>query len=195
MSKDKNNSSFEEETRSTSRKLTSITAIIIYFIAGLLLLIWPGLMVEITKWGLIIVLAVYGIIKIISYFRMTPEDGANTIAFAGALLAFSLAIYILIDAASFAEIFPRVWGLIILLGGFMKIQDSIDTLRLHAKGWWIMLIGAVISLVLGIIAVIRPEFILNSIALFLGISLIVEAIIDLIILIIMRKSLKEIENA
>ena len=191
MSKEKQTTSIENDVRTNTRKLTSITAIIIYFIAGLLLLIWPELMAVITKWALVIVLAVFGIIKIISYFKMTPEEGSNTLAFSGALLAFALAIYILCDAQSFAEIFPRVWGMLLLLGGFIKIQDSIDTLRLKASKWWILLIAAAISLALGIIAVIRPAFILNSIAIFLGISLLVEAVIDLVMYIIMKKATKQ----
>ena len=194
MSKEKQTTSIENDVRTNTRKLTSITAIIIYFIAGLLLLIWPELMAVITKWALVIVLAVFGIIKIISYFKMTPEEGSNTLAFSGALLAFALAIYILCDAQSFAEIFPRVWGMLLLLGGFIKIQDSIDTLRLKASKWWILLIAAAISLALGIIAVIRPAFILNSIAIFLGISLLVEAVIDLVMYIIMKKATKQAEQ-
>ena len=169
------------------QKGTGIAAVILYLIAGVLLLIWPDLMTEITMWALVIVLAAYGIYRIIAYFRMTPEEGASTYSLALALFLLLLAVYIIIDRTSFASIFPRIWGLMLLIGGFIKIQEAIDALRIHQRHWWWLLIGAAISVVLGIFAILRPAFILESIALFIGISLIVEAIIDVILLIFFRK--------
>ena len=185
-----NNADKAEKEVSARQKVAGVAAIVAYFVAGIFLLIFPSLMVTITMWAIIVILAVYGIFKLISYFRQTPEEGASGYSFAAALLAFSLAAFIAVDSTSFASIFPHLWGLLLLVSGYAKIQEAIDTLRLKSKHWWLMLIGAAISIVLGIISITRPTAVLDGVAIFIGICLLVEAVVDLVLLIMMKQTQK-----
>ena len=180
-----------KDNTSNRQKTAGILAILAYLVCGVLLLAWPQLMTDLTMWALVIVLIGYGLFQLFSYFRMSPAEGAMTFSLAGALLALVLGICILADKSLFAGIIPRIWGLSLLLGGFVKVQESVDALRLKSSHWWWLLIGAAISVVLGIIAITRPTAVLDGVAIYIGVSLIVEAVVDLIMMILVRKQEKQ----
>lgn len=169
-----------------TRRATGIAAILAYCVSGVLLLMHPQLMTDVTMWALAIVLCAFGVMELISYFRLTPVEGAATHRFASALLALTLGIGVMVDRDLFANFVPRIWGLLLMLGGFVKAQQSVDALRLKSSRWWWLLLGAAVSVVLGFIALTRPAFVRDGIAVYIGVSLIVEAIIDLVMLILIK---------
>ena len=102
---------------------------------------------------------------------------------AGALLAFNP--YILKD------LFPVVWGISLLFGGFLKIQYGFDQLTLKLRKWWIMLILAVFSLLIGTLALTRPAFLGEKQEIVIGIFLILEAVLDVVVFILINRALKK----
>ena len=93
----------------------------------------------------------------------------------------------------FEAVLPRLWGMVEIIGAFLLVQMAVDFLRLRIDRWWIMLIGAGISLILGLLAVIIPDLLAPHLAVFIGISLIAESLIHLtsIILLALAEKKKE----
>ena len=173
------------------QKTAGLLAILGYLVSGVLLLIWPHLMTTVTMWVLVIVLFACGIFQLIRYFRLSPEDGASGYSLATALLVLTIGIFLLANPSLFASILPRVWGILLLLGGFVKIQDGFDAFRMRSGRWWLLLIGAALSIVLGVIAITRPAAVLDGVAVYIGITLILEAVIDCVMLILIRRFSKQ----
>ena len=102
----------------------------------------------------------------------------------GALLAFNTDI---LD-----KLFPVFWGLSLLFGGFLKIQYSFAQFALKIKRWWIMLIFAAFSIAIGVLALIRPDFLGDNKEMVIGIMLVAEAVLDFVVFFLMNHAMKKI---
>lgn len=163
---------------------------------GILLLINPvdftgGIIIA---GGVIALLA--GIISVIRYFRTHAEEAA-----AGKSLSVGLALilaggFCVLNPYWFISAFPVIavlYGIAVLLGGIGKIQWAVDMLRARKGKWIFAAIGAVISVVCGIVILSNPFTTTAVLWMFTGISMICEAVVDLITFIFsgFKKKVKE----
>lgn len=156
-------------------------------IVGILLLINP---VNFTV-GIItavgIALIVYGLISIIKYFRMdikTASIGQTLTQGLGAILAGGFCAF---KSEWFIVTFPVLtvlYGAGNLLGGLSKIQMAVDMFRQKNRKWFWAAISAALSIVCAIVILNSPFTSTAVLWMFTGISLIVEAVFDVITLII-----------
>ncbi|MCM1104220.1 MAG: DUF308 domain-containing protein [Clostridium sp.] len=150
---------------------------------GILLLIDPvGFTAGIIA-TLGILLAVLGIVSIIGYFRASPEEAAQKGGLSIGLVALSAALVCIFKTGWFIAAFPLItvfYGVLILLSGIGKIQWAVDMLRLKQKYWFIALIGAVLSVLFAVLVLANPFTSTVLLWNFIAISLIVEAVVDIL---------------
>ena len=172
--------------RSTGNLLMCLTEIII----GILLLINP---VGFTS-GIIItlgiILAIMGIGSIAGYFKTDPEEAAEKNGLAKGLVFVFLAFVCIFKTGWFIAAFPLItvfYGILILMSGISKVQWAVDMLRQKQKYWFIALIGAVLSLVFAALVQANPFSSTVVLWTFIAVSLIIEAIVDILAFIFGRK--------
>ena len=78
-------------------------------------------------------------------------------------------------------------------GGLAKIQMAFDLRRIDHKRWWWMLLGALVSFVLGAFSIAQPAFLALAVTQFAGISLLVEAVLDASAMLLMKRQLKQLK--
>lgn len=74
-----------------------------------------------------------------------------------------------------------------LVFGISKFQWAIDMLRQKQKFWFVALIGAALTLVFAILILINPFASTTVLWTFIAITLIVEAVVDIVAYILGRK--------
>lgn len=148
---------------------------------GILLLLDP---VGFTS-GIIIAagvaLILMGLIRAYKYFRMTPEEGAKSQALAMGLVALLAGVFCVTCSQWFVVTFPvltLLYGIASLVTGLVKIQRTVDILRLKEQNWLLSAIGAVLSVAGGVIIICSPFGSTAVLWIFTGISLIAEAVFD-----------------
>ena len=77
-----------------------------------------------------------------------------------------------------------VYGLLQIAVGFVKVQKTVDALRMHWPLWQLSAVSALISLLFGFIIVLNPGMVLMSIWTFTGVTLIIEGVFDAAVLIV-----------
>ena len=160
-------------------------------ISGLLLILLENLSVLITGYVLAALLICVGVWLIIEYFRsetlvriVEAKLAIGLILLvAGSMLAFS--------PESLKDLLPYAWGLALLFGGFLKIQYAFDRKALGSEKWWILLILAAFSLVIGVISLLNPAFLGDKKELVIGILLSVEALLDLGVFLLLRRKIRK----
>ena len=178
-----------------SRTLTGrsmIVPILFCLVCGVLLILFGSLAVRITAYVLAGVMLLYGIWSIIVYikskpFRRIAEARLATgliLLVAGTLLAFSP------DYLENSMVY--IWGLALLFGGFLKIQYAFDEKTVGVNKWWLMLILAAFSLIVGILSLLNPAFLGESRNLVIGIVLVLEAVLDIAVFFLLKHSLKKL---
>lgn len=160
-------------------------------LAGVLLLIDP---VGFTS-GIIIaagvVLLAIGVVNVIKYFKANLQEAA-----AGQLLMKGLCCllaggFCVFKSQWFIITFPVltvIYGIVTLVAGLGKVQLAVDLVRRKNKKWFLAAISAAVSVIFAVV-IIRSPFTSTAVLwTFTGISLIVEAVLDIITLIVSVKN-------
>ena len=158
---------------------------------GILLLINP---VGFTS-GIIvtfgIVLTVMGIGQIIKYFRTDAEEAANGGKLTKGILFAVLGLFCAFKSSWFIATFPVItvlYGVLILAAGVTKLQQAVDMARVKQPYWFVALISALLTLIFAILIIFNPFASTAVLWSFIGITLIVEAVMDVVTFIFAKKS-------
>lgn len=175
--------------------LNSLIACIVEVIVGILLLVNP---ISFTS-GIIIavgiVLLVSGIVEIVRYFRADAVSAAAGQHLAIGLLCVVIGLFCIFDYNWFIITFPVLtilYGVANLVAGLFKVQLTIDAIRFKRRWGWIAF-SAVVTLLLAAIILLNPFSSTVALWTFTAIMLIVEAIIDLISMILAGRQKQSVE--
>ena len=165
------------------RNLSSMAMSVAEVIIGILLLVNP---IGFTS-GIIIacgiVLMIMGVSKTIKYFRAEPEEAVVSQNLVKGLLMLLAGAFCAFNSHWFIATFPvltLVYGVVILITGITKVQWTMDIIRMKRSKWFWAAISAAISIVCGIVIITSPFSATAILWMFIGISLIVEAVFDMI---------------
>jgi len=172
--------------RNTGNLLTCIFEILV----GILLLIDP---VGFTS-GIIvafgIVLAVIGAISLFRYFREDAETASQESGLAKGIIFVIFGLFCAFKSEWFIVTFPLLtvlYGILTLVSGVSKVQWAVDMLRAKQKYWFVEVIGAVLTIICAILILTNPFTSTVFLWTFIGVSMIVEAVVDVIAFILGRK--------
>ncbi len=177
--------------KALKRNTNAIVLCIAEALAGILLLVNP---VEFTT-GIImaagIALMIGGLINVNRYFRSKPAEAAVGQLLTRGLIALLAGVFCAFNPHWFIVTFPVIailYGAAVLIGGLGKVQLAIDMLRFKNSKWWWGAISAVISIICALVIISNPFSSTDALWWFTGISLIVEAVFDVITQIMRGKS-------
>ena len=165
------------------RNLGSVVMSLAEIIIGILLLVNPAAFTSgiIVVFG--IVLIITGIVTTIKYFRTEPEEAAVSQTLVKGLLALLAGAFCAFHSHWFIATFPvltLVYGVVILVTGITKLQWTVDIIRMKRSKWFWMAISAAISILCGITVIASPFSTTAFLWMFIGITLIVDAVFDMI---------------
>lgn len=163
-------------------------------VVGILLLVNP---IGFTS-GIIvaagILLCVLGVKSVVKYFRMEISEAVRSHSLLKGLIFLITGVFCIIRSDWFVATFPLltvVYGITILLAALFKLQTMANLIRLKMKKWYIFAIGAAVSAVCAVIILLNPFASTTFLWMFTGITLVVEAFVDIIGLLINRKDGEE----
>lgn len=158
---------------------------ILELLVGILLFINPEGLTNVIFKGIGIVLLFCGAFCAVQYFRTEPMRAVlEQNLFKGLLMLLvgcCLTFYTGVLGTVFAEL-ARVYGLVILIAGIMKIQQTVDLLRLKVRFWFLSVLGALAALVFAGLLLFYPFETTGALWQLAAISLIVEAVLDIVLL-------------
>ena len=168
-----------------------ILPILFCLVCGLLLIFFGNLALRITAYVLAGVMILCGAWSGIVYLRSDPVRRITESRLATGLILLVAGTLLAFNPNYLEDILPFIWGLALLFGGFLKIQYAFDEKSVQVKKWWIMLLFAAFSLIVGIIALLNPAFLGENRNLVIGILLVLEAVLDITVFFLLRHALKK----
>ena len=175
-------------------KLNLILASILTIILGLILVLNPvNATVFICRTVGIILLAI-GLFVTGSYFLNIGQNVGGSSLIAG-LIELAVGIWISLRPESFVQFLTIILGFIMLVHSFVMIQSAIEVKMFGVSKWWLVLILALLTLVLGIIIIISPFATIAVTMTIAGISLIADGIIGIAVTVFIAKTSKIIDEA
>ena len=166
---------------------------IIAIIVGLILIFYPS--ISLKTMGIIaaIYIIVYGIILIIldvkAYQYYIPFDGMLP-----GILSVVLGIILICKPSILSIVFAIAIGVWIILTSINSLKLSL-ALKDEDIPWILLLILGILDLIIGVIVVFNPFEASLTLSIFIGIMLIIHAIIDIIDMVIIKRDIKRISSA
>ena len=109
--------------------------VLFYCAVGLLLILLEDWITSISAWVLAAGLLISGGWLTIRYIRSEPEKRLAGADLAAGMILLLAGILLIIHPKDMEKIFPKIWGLSLVFGGFLKIQYSFDEKSVDVKRW------------------------------------------------------------
>ena len=165
--------------------------VLFYSVVGLLLILLNEMVTNVAAWALAAGMVLVGGWLLLRYLRAGLEKRLAGVDMALGLVLLLAGGLLICSPEDMKEVFPKIWGLSLIFGGFLKIQYAFDEKSVKVNKWWIMLIFAAVSLAIGILALLNRTVFGESQHLVIGIFLLAEAVLDLITYFLLSRGMKK----
>lgn len=172
----------------------NLIALSVAFIAlGVVLIVYP---VEVMRTACYIVAALLIIIGVISLINYLHKDITGILYRYDLVVGLSTilgGILVIIKIDQLTALIPVLLGFLVTISGILKIQNSVDMLRLGNGTWHVAFALAIVNIIFGIVLLIDP-FGGELLVTLLGAGLIYSGLTDLFVTIAISKKLSEIKS-
>ena len=152
---------------------------VLFCVLGIVLIAAPGTSVVWLGRLLGIGMIVFGAIKLVGYFSRDLFRLAFQYDLAFGILLIALGIVTLARPGGAMSFLCIVFGIPVLADGLFKIQISLDAKRFGIEKWWVVLLVAALTCVIGLLLVIRPSEAARALMVLMGISLLLDGILNI----------------
>ena len=167
-----------EKVKSIRRELVLINVTLIAL--GVLMMVFPGQSTDIICRCIGAALSIWGAVRIISYFAGAERVVLGSFGLVQGAVLLGFGICFLARPGVLAAFLTIALAIILLAAGVMKLQYALEMSSLQVRFWWIELIGAILMVVLGVIAFFSPFAAAETLMIFLGASCVVSGVWDLV---------------
>lgn len=158
----------------------SVISSVILIALGLVLIIIPDIASTLVFVSIGVMLVVIGVINIVRYFRLDAKQSVLSYGLAIGIIACTAGILIMVLRPLLLAMLPFLCGGIVVIGGVLQLQKSLQFKRMNVRRWYIDLVFACILLTLGTIILLNPFKTAMLLMRIIGIALLIEGALTLI---------------
>ena len=124
-------------------------------------------------------LILFGAIKLVGYFSRDLFRLAFQYDLAFGLLLMVLGIVTLSHPGDALSFLCVMFGIPVLADGLFKIQIAMDSRQFGIRNWWLVLVLAALTCVVGVVLVFRPDAGVRALTALMGLSLLCDGVLNL----------------
>ncbi|MBP3474791.1 MAG: DUF308 domain-containing protein [Lachnospiraceae bacterium] len=161
---------------------------------GMVLVIWPGMSMQIVCAAIGVVIILTGVLKIVEYFLL--KDGslyAQTNLIFGIVLTV-VGVWIVLKPDKVLAVIPIIVGIIIALHGIHKLQQAVTLGKSHYDKWWVALILGLLTVGFGVLLICKPFAALDTVVMLIGSFLIYDGLSNIWIISRVYKTAKRLRQ-
>lgn len=152
---------------------------LVFCVTGVLFILRPELSAVAISRALGIAMIVFGVIKLVGYFSRDLFRLAFQYDLGFGLLLIALGALVLARPDRVLDFIFIALGIAILADGLFKVQIAMDARQFGISAWWLTLVLAVVTGVVGLALVFRPWDSARLLTVLLGAALLAEGILNL----------------
>lgn len=160
-------------------KIGYIVMSVLFCVLGVVLLFTPGVSALWIGRLLDIGLILFGAIKLVGYFSRDLFRLAFQYDLAFGLLLMVLGIVTLSHPGDALSFLCVMFGIPVLADGLFKIQIAMDSRQFGIRNWWLVLVLAALTCVVGVVLVFRPMTGVRALTALMGLSLLCDGVLNL----------------
>lgn len=147
---------------------------------GVVLLIWPNLVPSMVLIGIGAISIVVGLVYVARYFMQDAEATLFSGELSIGLIWIVAGVLAIALKNLLISLLPILCGAVVVLGGIAKLSAALSFRRLQLRRWYVELIGAIVSVVLGALILFNPFSTAMLLMRIIGAALLIEGVQDLI---------------
>lgn len=175
-------------------KWNLILLAVIFIALGIVLILWPGATMKTICYLLAAMLLVIGVVSLINYLRKDISGIIYRYDLVVGLCAILGGILVIVKVDKLTDLIPAVLGFLVTMSGIMKMQNSVDMLRLGHGTWHVAFAMAIVNIVAGIVLLMNPFEAAQILIMCLGIALVYSGITDLYVTISISRRLSQLKT-
>ena len=164
---------------------------LLYVILGIFMLAAQDVFIDVAFYILGGALALFGLVEIISYFAKSD----SFIGLTGGIIALVLGLYMLFNNKNITNFLFFIFGLILLADNAAGLKTVFELRRAKVKLWWLSLLFTLLFMAAGIFILFNPSWMAKAIIYVVGIMFILNGISNVWNYFMVKKSLRDLENA
>ena len=168
-------------------KIGYIVMSVLFCVLGVVLLFTPDVSALWIGRLLGIGLILFGAIKLVGYFSRDLFRLAFQYDLAFGLLLMVLGIVTLSHPGDALSFLCVMFGIPVLADGLFKIQIAMDSRQFGIRNWWLVLVLAALTCVVGVVLVFRPMTGVRALTALMGLSLLCDGVLNLSVALCMVK--------
>lgn len=163
-------------------KWNSTVNAVIFFVLGLLLLIFPIESISIAGYLIASILMLLGVGYLIRIYKYRNEFTNGDIFYIIISIAsIALSISIFVDPTWIIRVLNILLGLILILSSLINLNNILKFKKDKTTSWWIYLSLIIVIFILGILIIVDPLWLTRIITRLAGASLIINVLITVIL--------------
>lgn len=174
-------------------KWNLIILAVLFIALGVILILWPAATMTTICYMLAAVLILIGVVSLVNYLRKDISGILYRYDLVVGLSAILGGILVIIKVDQLTALIPVVLGFLVTISGILKMQNSVDMLRLGKGTWYVAFAMAIINIVFGIVLLMNP-FAKEILIICIGVALVYSGVTDLYVTIAISKRLSDIQT-
>ena len=175
-------------------KWNLILLAVIFIALGIVLILWPGATMKTICYLLAAMLLALGVASLINYLRKDISGIIYRYDLVVGLCAILGGILVIVKVDKLTDLIPAVLGFLVTMSGILKMQNSVDMLRLGHGTWHVAFAMAIVNIVAGIVLLMNPFEAAQILIMCIGIALVYSGITDLYVTISISRRLSKINT-
>ena len=171
-------------------KKFSISTIIVSAVLGVLFIAFPDKCIQYTSLFVGAALIVIGAVAVVTYLL----DRNTILPLVLGIIVLVTGIVICAKYRQIISIIVVIFGIFILISGLVDFVASLKSLAILRISGWFTLVLSVITVIFGVVAITKSAALTDSIVRFIGASLIIYAVLDLVSFIQVNAMAKKVKQ-
>ena len=167
---------------------------ILCVIFGITLIVWPDISIRIVCIGLGCVLALSGLVNLITYFVARDGSFLSHINLLVGIILAVMGVWIILKPDILIMMVPIVIGVIVVVHGVHNLVQTVELCRNRYSKWWVALLLGIATIGFGVLLVVNPFEAVSTVIILIGIFLIYDGISDIWIISRVSKTAKAIKQ-
>ncbi len=175
-------------------KANYILSAVFCIIFGVTLAVWPDASSRVVCMGLGAVLALSGIVNIVTYFMRRDGRMVSQILLLAGIILTVLGGWIIFNPGVLIMMIPVVIGVVVTVHGVHNLIQAMELFKNNYSKWWVALLLGAVTVGLGVLLICNPFEAVNTAIMLIGIFLVYDGVSDLWIISRVSKTARNIRQ-
>ena len=146
---------------------------------GVVLVVWPGMSVQVACMAIGAVLIINGISRLLNFIFGRDDSLFSQMNLIMGIIITVIGVWILLQPEKIIAMIPILVGIIIIIHGINNLQQAVNLCKSQYDKWWVALLLGLLTVGLGILLICNPFQAIDTLVMFIGLFLIYDGISDI----------------